>query len=153
MVTYSLRRICGGRTATLIPQTVQWPCGFYTNRTATSPCLGCLENRTAASRSPCSGRTVTLRRPYREQPWGCRTVAPHPDPHSWIVRSPCGRRMTTTEAHKTIRFLEITFTGYTFTNRRPQNGTATVRRQHDIWPKHYLGNLTEGLAQKIFLTS
>ena len=31
-----LRRVCGGRTATLVPQTVRRPYGFYTNRTATS---------------------------------------------------------------------------------------------------------------------
>ena len=36
MVTYSLRRVSGGRTATLAPQTVRRPYGFYANRTATS---------------------------------------------------------------------------------------------------------------------
>ena len=36
MVTYSLRHVCGGRTATLISQTAQRPYGFYANRTATS---------------------------------------------------------------------------------------------------------------------
>ena len=36
MVTYSLRRVCGGRTATLVPQIVQRPYGFYAKRTATS---------------------------------------------------------------------------------------------------------------------
>ena len=35
-VTYSLRRVCGGRTATLVPQTVRRPYGFYANRTTTS---------------------------------------------------------------------------------------------------------------------
>ena len=35
MVTYSLRRVCGGRTTTLVPQTVRRPYGFYANRTAT----------------------------------------------------------------------------------------------------------------------
>ena len=117
MVTYSLRRVCGGRTATLSPQTVRRPSGFYANCTATSrflarrsviaslafffnltlnffsetampqrrnhtamssyggrtvalrwpwgdirflPCLGCLENRTAASRRPYGGRAANL---------------------------------------------------------------------------------------------
>ena len=36
MVTYSLRRVCGGRTTTLVPQTVRRSYGFYANRTATS---------------------------------------------------------------------------------------------------------------------
>ena len=36
MVTYSLRCVCGGRTATLVPQTVRRPYGFYANRTVTS---------------------------------------------------------------------------------------------------------------------
>ena len=36
MVTYSLRPVCGGRTATLVPQIVRGPYDFYANRTATS---------------------------------------------------------------------------------------------------------------------
>ena len=40
-VTYSLRRVCGGRTATLAPQTIRRPYGFYANRTATSRFLAC----------------------------------------------------------------------------------------------------------------
>ena len=136
MVTYCLRRVCGGRTATIVPQTVRRPYGFYTNRTATSrflarrkvivslvvffnltlnffsetampqrrnntarspcggrtvvlrwpwggirflPCLGCLENHTAASRCPCGGLTAPLRRPYGKLVAAATTV-----------RSPCG---------------------------------------------------------------
>ena len=36
-VTYRLRRVCGSRTATLVPQNVQQPRGFYANPMATSP--------------------------------------------------------------------------------------------------------------------
>ena len=134
MVTYSLRRVCGGRTATLVPQTVRRPYGFYINRTATSrflarrkviaslafyfnltlnffsetampqphrkitvrwpygrlamavragirflPCLGCLENRTAASRRPHGGLTAPLRRQRGKLVAAATTV-----------RSPCG---------------------------------------------------------------
>ena len=129
MVTYSLRRVCGGRTATLVPQTAWQPYGFYArflarckviaslasffnltltffsetampqrpNHTARSPYggravtlrwpwaiiwflpyLGCLENRTAASRRPCGGLTAPLRRPYGKRVVTATTVSsPH----------------------------------------------------------------------------
>ena len=41
MVTYSLRRVCSGRTATLAPQTIRGLYGFYANHTATSRFLAC----------------------------------------------------------------------------------------------------------------
>ena len=85
MVTYSLRRVCGGRTATLVPQTVLRPYGFYTNRTVTSRffarrkviaslaffnlTLNFLsetampQRRNHTARSPYGGRTVALRWP------------------------------------------------------------------------------------------
>ena len=86
MVTYSLRRVCGGRTATLVPQTVRRPYGFYTNRTATSRFLArrkviaslavffnltlnffsetaMPQRRNHTAKSPYGGRTVALRWP------------------------------------------------------------------------------------------
>ena len=39
---------------------------------------------------------------------------------------------TTTTAHKNLWFWKITFT-----NCRPQNHTATIQPQHDMWPRHY----------------
>ena len=41
MVTYSLRHVCGGCTATLAPQTTRRTYVFYANRTATSRFLAC----------------------------------------------------------------------------------------------------------------
>ena len=178
MVTYSLRCVCGGRTATLAPQTVRRPYGFYANCTATSrflarrkviaslavffnltlnffqkpqcrnhtarssyggrtvalrlpwggirflPCLGCLENHTAASRRPCGGLTAPLRRPCGKLVLAARTVR-SPYGHLPVsLRSPYGfwfhesydRRAvavtfvtTTTVGRKTLRFLKIRF--------------------------------------------
>ena len=68
------------------------------------PCLECLVNRTAASRRPCGGLTLPLRRPYGKLvvaattmrvPYGRLPVSlwsPITVLISWIVRSPCGRR-------------------------------------------------------------
>ena len=181
MVTNSLRRVCGGCTATLVPQkrtvalrflykpygnlTVfstpqghRKPCVFFNltlnffsetampqrrNHTARSPyggrtvalrwpwggirflpCLGCLENRTAASRRPSGGLTAPLRWPYGKLVAVATTVR-SPYGHLPVsLRSPCGflfhesndRRgvavtfvTTTAVARKTLRFLKITF--------------------------------------------
>ena len=67
---------------------LRWPWGDI----CFSPCFGCLENRTAGSRRPCGGLTMTVRRNCgscnnREgvgRSSFCRL--------SWIVRSPCSRR-------------------------------------------------------------
>ena len=85
MVTYSLRRVCGDRTATLIPQTVQRPYGFYANRTATLRFLA--RRKVIASLAVCltwhwtffRNRNAATPQPYRK----C------------IVRSPYGDRMMT----------------------------------------------------------
>ena len=79
MVTYSLRCVCGGRTATLIPQTIRWLCGFYTNRTATSRFLA--RRRVIASLAIFLTWHKTLfqkPQPHRKcivgLSYGCRTV-------------------------------------------------------------------------------
>ena len=178
MVTYSLWRVCGRSTATLIPQTVRRPSVFYANRTATSrslasrtgiaslavfcyldiklfiknhnaatpqpqhqvtvggltvalrwpwggirflPCLGCLENRTAASRRPCAGLTAPLRQPYGKLvvvtktmrvPYGRRAV-PLWSPYGFWHHISYDRRTVAvafvTIAHKTLRLLKIPF--------------------------------------------
>ena len=111
MVTYILRSVCGGRTATLVPQTVLRPYGFYANRTATSRCLArrkviaslvfliltlnyfsetaMTQHRNHTTRSPYGGRTVALRWPRGGKRFvpclGClenRTAV--------TSRSPCG---------------------------------------------------------------
>ena len=89
------------------------------------PCLGCLVNRTAASRRHCGGLTVPLRRPYGKLVVAATT-------HEGAVRSPPGLLVVTyygfwshescdrlavavtlvttaTIARKTLRFLKITF--------------------------------------------
>ena len=137
---HTAKQTCGGPTMAL-----RWSWGGI----RFLACLGCLENRTVASRHPCGGLTSPLRRLHSmlvvaattiRVPYGHRTVA---------SRFPCGnlaffifwkydRRAvtvkfatTTTVARKTIRFWKSHFT-----NHRPQNRTATVRWQHDMWPRH-----------------
>ena len=49
---------------------------------------------------------------------------------------------TITVGHKTLWFLQTvlqTVNRKRFTNRRPQNRTVTVRRLHDMWPRHKQG--------------
>ena len=89
MVTYSFRRVCGGRTATLTPQTVRRSHGFYANRTVTSQFLAHCKvitslvvffktwnftflYRNCNAATPHSHRKVTIRRPYGglRWPWG-----------------------------------------------------------------------------------
>ena len=112
---HTARSPYGGRTVAL-----RWPWGGI----RFLPCLGCLENRTAASRRPCGGLTAPLRRPYGKLVAAATTVR-SPCGHLPVsLRSPYdflfhesndGRGVavifvtTTTVARKTVRFLKITF--------------------------------------------
>ena len=86
MVTYSLQRVCGGRTATLVPQTMRRPYSFYANHMATLRVWVCCkaiaslaifftwhqffsetvipQRRNHTARSPYGVRTVALRWPW-----------------------------------------------------------------------------------------
>ena len=193
MVTYSLRRVCGGRTVTLVPQTAasrflckpycdltlfstpqgnRKPCVFFNltlnffSETAMPQCC----NHTA--RSPYGGHTVALRhsfypvlgaqnsyggltaalrRPHSalmaavQQTCNNREVAVRSPPGllavtlrfliSWIIQLLCGPRNICNHNCHSPQDLTV-LKKKRFTNRRPQNRTATVRLQHDMWPRH-----------------
>ena len=92
---HTARSPYGGRTVAL-----RWPWGGIRFLT----CLGCLENRTAASRRPCGGLHGAHTAAVRKTCSSCknREVAVRSPPGflavtlrfliSWIVRSPCGGR-------------------------------------------------------------
>ena len=76
----------------------------------------------------CSSLTVPLRRPH-----GLLAVASR----NWSLESYDCQSVAvifvanTCAAHKTLQILKLTFT-----NHWPQSRAATVRQQHDIWPRH-----------------
>ena len=103
------RKSYGGRK-----ETSWWPQGVLTaaaRRTCSS-----WNNREGTVRPP----SVSLRPPRSF--WSHESYDHHNVPLTFVT--------TITAAHKNLRFLIIVFT-----NRRPHNRTATVRRQHEIWPK------------------
>ena len=75
---------------------------------------------------------TTVRSPYGHLPVSLRYFI------SWIVRSPCGRRNICDHNYRRPQDLTI-FKNHVLQTRRPQNRTATVQRQHDMWPRHYIG--------------
>ena len=112
---HTTRSPYGGRTVAL-----RWPWGGM----RFLPCLGCLENRTAASRWPCSGLTAPLRRSYGKlviaprtvrSPYGHLPVSVRSPYSFWFHQSYDHRAVavtfvtTTTVGRKTLRFSKITF--------------------------------------------
>ena len=88
------------------------------------PCLGCRENRTVSSGHPCNSLTVPLRRLYSKFVvaattvrvlYGCRMVSLRLPYGCWSHESYDCHAVavtfvtTATIAHKTLRFLKITF--------------------------------------------
>ena len=121
----------GGRTIAL-----RWPWGGI----RILPDLGCLENRTAASRRPCDGLTAAVRQTcdscknrevaaYGHLPVSLRS------PYGFWSHESYDRRAvavtfvtTTTTAHKTLRFLKITLRTVDHrTVRRPYGGSLPER--------------------------
>ena len=103
------RKSYGGLKASL-----WWPYGDFV--VAGTTVRGPYNRRTAASRAPWGHITVF----WSRESYDHRQVAV-----TFVT--------TSTAARKTLRFLRITVT-----NRRPQIPTATVRRQHGMWPRHNL---------------
>ena len=109
MVIYSLRRVCGGRTATLVPQTVQRPYGFYANRTATS--------RFLARRKVIASLAVFLKLDNK-----LFSETAMPQPHRKItVRGPYGRLAMTMRWH-------TVFTLFWVPRRKSHGGLAAAIR-------------------------
>ena len=132
------------RNASTTPQvhrkvTVRWPYGDIRfllslwcpgNRTAILRWpYGALTAAVRLSRDSCNNREGTVRSPPGLLAAILQFLI------SWIVRSPCGCRNICDHYYRIPQ--DLTIFKITFTNRRPKNRTATVRRQHDVWPRHY----------------
>ena len=80
----------------------------------------------ATSRYPYSAHTVSL--PSSHRIWSYESYIYHAVAATFVT--------TTNPACKTVRFYKIIFR-----NRRTQNHTATIQRQHDMWPSHWHGRI------------
>ena len=164
-VTYSLRRVCGGRTATLIPKTVRRPRVFFmlaewrlivfcSPQCHRKPCdffkvyiklflRNCKATATPQVTSQ-DHRTVVLRSLWGDvRFWPCfGCLEDHTAASRWfygvrkVIRLPYGRRNILTT--NTAAHKTARFSRVTFTKTADRiKRMATVRRRHYLWPGHW----------------
>ena len=145
MVTYSLRRVCEGSTATLVPQTVRRPYGFYANCTATSQFLA--RRKVIASLAFFFDLTLYF---FRNR--SAVTAGPH---SKVTVRWPYGRLAMAVRWHTVFTLSWVhrkSYGGLTTPLRRPYDKLATdVRSPHGHLPVSCLWSAYDFLFHKSYL--
>ena len=119
MVTYNLRRVCGGRTTTIVPQTVRRPYGFYASRTATSRFL--TRRKVIASLAVFFNFT-----------WNFFSETAMPQRRNHTARSPYGRLALAVRRYMVLNLSWVprkSYGGLTASLRRPHGALTVAVRQ------------------------